>query len=319
MKTPIRIQLLVAKALRGKISSAEKAELDQWYLQKGTEKNSKLTSTIHTKKAFRSTLNKIDPTNLHHISTWAYLAAACLAAILVVTFWKSPAFEPNEVQETPEERFETIHNEFGTRKVIKLADGSKIWMRGNSELTIPNKFSEDRQVRLKGDAFFEVQRDTLHPFKVISEHAVTEVLGTSFLVSTQAGQQNVAVKTGLVRVTSSTSSSNTDASTLKALEQIQWKSGDGFGSIQRVDPERAFAWVEGKLIFRNTPIIEVLEELKEWYGLEEVIQNEVKHSCVVTGTYTRLSLKEVMESIQYATGINYEIYGKKLKVSKGNC
>jgi len=41
--------------------------------------------------------------------------------------------------------------------------------------------------------------------------------------------------------------------------------------------------------------------------------------CLVTGSYTRMTLEDIMESIKYATGIAYEINGKHLKVKKGNC
>ncbi|MEX2564808.1 MAG: DUF4974 domain-containing protein [Cyclobacteriaceae bacterium] len=58
---------------------------------------------------------------------------------------------------------------------------------------------------------------------------------------------------------------------------------------------------------------------KYWYGLESIQMNDPGMKCSVTGTYTRMTLEEIMETIKYATGIAYEIEGKKLKVRKGNC
>ncbi|WP_114750449.1 FecR family protein [Pleomorphovibrio marinus] len=323
MKVPLHIQKLIAKALRGKISPTEKAELDCWYLQEGGTHHTDLNilEKINTKKDLKKTLRKINLVNEPKMLHWLNVVAASIALCIIAgLWWVTPGVEREKLVQL-EDNHETIQNTQGIRRKITLADGSKVWLRGESRLQIPRKFVDNRRLRLEGEAFFEVVEDSLHPFQVITELAVTEVLGTSFLINTKnQHQQTITVKTGKVAVTPVIHKIDTNATqTLTALQQVKWNTDGGFGDIQTVDPNLSFSWVEGILFFKETPMSEVLSELEEWYGLEEVIRENLGNNCKVTATYTRMSLKEVMESLQYATGINYKINGKKLKVSEGNC
>lgn len=72
----------------------------------------------------------------------------------------------------------------GGEYILTLSDGTKVWLNSETELKYPVRFTGNtREVSVKGEAYFEVKRDTLHPFIVHTPYSDTKVLGTSFNVS----------------------------------------------------------------------------------------------------------------------------------------
>lgn len=320
-KIPIHIQQLIAKALRGKIDEDEQRILDEWYRKSDSQNGIEILEPkkINIKKGLRRTKSKIEKRPNSSI-IWPFMAAAGLALIILILRPHLILEKSNSTDTVLINEFETVFNPRGMRRMISLADGSKVWMRGESKLQIHKQFSINRKLILEGEAFFEVSKDSLHPFRVFTELAVTEVLGTSFLLDTKKQQQSTAVKSGVVVVKPLKPQISSDsAQTLVALQRSEWTRDGGFGNIEVIDPEVTFGWMEGTIFFKETPIRNVLAELEEWYGLEEIVIVNLAENCRVTGTYTRMSLEEIMESIKYATGLNYRINGKKLEVSEGNC
>ena len=85
-----------------------------------------------------------------------------------------------------------------------LPDGSVVWLNADSRLAYSNRFvdSEKREVRLEGEAFFDVRRDTLRPFEVTMGGLEVRVLGTRFNAShiPDLGIEEVTLLSGSVEV-----------------------------------------------------------------------------------------------------------------------
>src|SRR5690606_22174812 len=112
---------------------------------------------------------------------------------------------PSDTPKSMETKFLAFENSKGMIKKVRLPDGSVVSLFHDTNIQVAENFSENRLVKLSGEAFFEVKRDTLHPFRVESANLTTEVLGTSFLIKNLADQEEiVAVKTGLVKVSDHT-------------------------------------------------------------------------------------------------------------------
>ena len=73
----------------------------------------------------------------------------------------------------------------GGEYTVELNDGTRVRLNADSELRFPVKFaSNERKVFLKGEAYFEVEHDTLRPFRVdVHDDAMIEVLGTEFNIN----------------------------------------------------------------------------------------------------------------------------------------
>ncbi|MEM6395654.1 MAG: FecR domain-containing protein [Bacteroidota bacterium] len=135
------------------------------------------------------------PTPLRTVySRRLYWVAAVLTGLAIGTWWLLNA------DQTTETEWATVLNEGRAPRQIKLPDGSQVWLNTNSELAYAQPF-EPRQTRLKGEAFFEVERNPLQPFTVQTGEVETRVLGTSFNIRAYANQQvEVSVSTGKVAV-----------------------------------------------------------------------------------------------------------------------
>ena len=87
------------------------------------------------------------------------------------------------------------------KRIIKLDDGSTVWLNSNSRLEYSGNFIENRLVEISGEAHFSVQSDPDHPFVIMSPTAITTVLGTEFTVyaSDEATQVHVVEGPGAVK------------------------------------------------------------------------------------------------------------------------
>ena len=122
------------------------------------------------------------------IPMWSYAVAASLLLFFgLYQFY----FFTNEVQ-----------TDFGFTKTIVLKDNSHVTLNSKSKISYPNLFQYNRNIRLEGEAFFEVAKNPDQPFFVYANGLVTKVLGTSFIISAFETEKDVkvVVKTGKVSV-----------------------------------------------------------------------------------------------------------------------
>ena len=111
---------------------------------------------------------------------WYYGIAASflvIAATLTGVF-----FQKNKLATTSISAYQIIENPTTQIKTIFLPDSSKVNLAANAQLSFPENFKTHRNVELKGEAVFEVKKDSAHPFKVKSQFTTTRVLGTIFKV-----------------------------------------------------------------------------------------------------------------------------------------
>ena len=155
----------------------------------------------------------------------------------------------------------------GQRADIRLSDGSRVALGVASRLRLAPDFGErSRDVYLDGTAYFDVVHDTTRPFRVHTPTAVTQDVGTRFVVTAyqESGSTQVVVAEGAVTLRAPTDS---------AAHAVQL----GAGSLARitregtpvmvraVDPAQYMAWMDGRLVFHDTPLSDVVAELHRWY------------------------------------------------------
>lgn len=319
MIIPEKIKYLIAKELRGTLMPDERLLLNEWYDAQYADTYSREEPSELPPRNFRRLKKEMDlPRADKTIQVWVGMAAACLVFFLVFYFQISEPTEKVTTSNETENLFETVQNGRGIRRSVTLVDGSRIYLNSQSTIEIHKKFSTNRIVRLQGEAYFEVTKDSLHPFIVHTQDLETMVLGTSFSVKAFKDKpQVISVNEGKVNVTQV--GGNSFGEILTENDQLIVTVEATFGKITKIDPQLVFAWVEGTLVFDRKPLREVLNELSDWYDLESLETENISKNCKVTGTYTKMKLTDILESIKYATGIIYELNGKQLKVKNGNC
>lgn len=181
----------------------------------------------------------------------------------------------------------------GEIKTVQLADGSHMTL--NSASTVNVDFNNgSRHVRLdRGEAFFDVQRDTLHPFLVDAGYSNTRVLGTRFVVRKDSRSDRITVVGGVVEV----SRNLRNPAILKADDSII-VDADHSGEIQQIAATAATAWLNGGATFDNAPLSEVIAEIGRYRRGSVIIKNATLKSLKVSGRFDITDTDKALNSLQ---------------------
>lgn len=151
----------------------------------------------------------------------------------------------------------------GERQRVTLADGSVLDLNAETRLSVT--FARDaRQVALgEGEAIFDVAHDAERPFTVAAGTRTIRVVGTQFDVRSRDGRLSVTVASGRVEVRPV---AGTDGRTFLLTPGQRLAIGSaGAEALSAVDPQEAFSWRAGRLVYRDAPLAEVVADLNRQY------------------------------------------------------
>lgn len=200
----------------------------------------------------------------------------------------------------------TIHSAEGTRTEFVLPDGSQGWLNSESDLTYAIPFSENREVELQGEAFFNVVHQNDKKFCVKTSELTVQVLGTSFDVSAYKDDPTISVilKEGSVQVLSPGEKLVYSMSPDEKLEYtIQKKSAD----VSRVNATEQTFWTQGILQFRGEPLSEVMKKLGRWYNVCFEIRDQQIQGYSFNATFQGEQLEEILRMIALTTPMKYRV------------
>lgn len=148
-----------------------------------------------------------------------------------------------------------------------LPDGSKVWLNKNSWLAYNQKFGKrTRQVTLKGEGYFEVNRDEQRPFIVKMQNNLDiKVLGTTFNACNypSLNKAEVILRSGSVQVSDN---GRNEHVILKPNQKFIWN--EGTAEISSVNAMNCCRWFEHRLVFDNVKLKDILENLSHKYQTE---------------------------------------------------
>lgn len=148
-----------------------------------------------------------------------------------------------------------------------LPDGSKVWLNKNSWLAYNQKFGKrTRQVALKGEGYFEVNRDEQRPFIVKMQNNLDiKVLGTTFNACNypSLNKAEVILRSGSVQVSDN---GRNEYVILKPNQKFTWN--EGTAEISSVNAMNCCRWFEHRLVFDNVKLKDILENLSHKYQTE---------------------------------------------------
>lgn len=219
----------------------------------------------------------------------------------------------------------------GSKTNLVLPDGTKVWVNADSRLTYSKSYGDElREVFLTGEAFFDVVKDTEHPFIVRTEYMDVKALGTAFNV--RAYNNDIDPQTTLVRGSVEVLvKENSEKVVLKPYEKLIVQNnfiGDGNNktindkdngvqpifSLVKVQPNVKDStvletqWVQNKLVFHKQNISELVPTLERWYNVKIIIKsNSGINNNLLSGTFDNDGLTDVLESLKLSAGINYKI------------
>ena len=239
------------------------------------------------------------------------MAGVLLLVICAAFIIRQYIQKPVEVPLAPAISTITKTNPYGQRSKIRLPDGTTVWLNAGSIISYPSEFvGQERIVDLEGQAFFDVKRDTLRPFRVHSSGLITTALGTSFDISSYTGN-NEEIKISLV--SGKVSIENQSLKSYNVLdpgEQLVYSVNDQQSTVRSFDLKEVVAWKDGVLMFNNASFEEVVDRLGRWYGVEIVVENSPTARWDLNGEFKRQSLERVLERLSFTKGFQYTINEK---------
>ena len=187
---------------------------------------------------------------------------------------------------------------------VSLPDGSLINLNANSTIEYPESFSKkNRDVNLKGEAFFSVAKDALHPFVIKTGNAKVTVLGTKFDVCSRGDQTKVFVKEGKVQLAN-------DKSAARSVKLLSGQMGMIIKDESPIAENAGFnylpGWINGKLEFNRTMLGAIFNELERYYHIKIKTDGTALNDLTLTGTFQSSDADSVLTMICLAADLKFE-------------
>lgn len=202
----------------------------------------------------------------------------------------------------------------GGEHLIVLSDGTKVYVNSDSRLEFPTKFiGKTREVRLYGEAYFQVTSSTEHPFIVKTENMDIRVTGTEFNV--KAYKEDNLVQATLVRgkVSVATGTDKQEVRELVPSQQAELNTTDNNLSVRTVDVNSVIAWKSGQFIFRGNKLEDIMKTLSRWYDFEVVYQDKKVRDLIFAGKLNRLeNIDSMLEIIESTDKVQVDIKDKTI-------
>jgi len=212
--------------------------------------------------------------------------------------------------------YNTLNIPRGGEFFLQLSDGTKVWLNSETILRYPVQFDgKERRVQLTGEAFFEVARNEKVPFLVESGEQIIKVLGTEFNISSY--KEDKFISTTLVKGSVEVFIKNKPEikQILRPNEQsLINKTGEEISKI-KVDPYPFVAWKEGRFVFQDQNLGEIMKTLSKWYNIEVLFAHEELKNIRFTGNIERYSdFGKVLRKIQRTNEVNFTIENQQITI-----
>lgn len=318
---------LIEKYLNGSLTAEEQQQFDAYMANgalQGLEEmmeqewlhNEQLSQPIDkeiTNKIRKQINTKITLTN--KVLTFVprrIMAIAASIALLLIAGWflllRTTIVEDGLVQQ-----FENTTDDIQT---IILKDGSTVVLNQNSSLTYSER-EQTRNVALIGEAFFEVTKKPNAPFTVTANGIHTTALGTSFNIKAfeESDQVVVSLVTGKVAVRSSTEEQN-----LIPNQQLVYDKLTQRFAQQNFDLEDVNDWRNGAIVFKDTPLSEVLLDVARFFNQQIIFEKEMLNKCLISSSFTENNtMEEVLTVLAFSKNLNIKKENKNYIIIGSGC
>ncbi|OKZ21480.1 MAG: hypothetical protein BHV81_00075 [Butyricimonas synergistica] len=196
---------------------------------------------------------------------------------------------------------------------ITLADGTRVYLGALSKIEYPVAFDgTKRVVKASGEVYFEVARDTAHPFVVEMTNLDVEVLGTSFNVRDYADEDYVeaTLVSGKIKV-----NAGEESCILEPNYQAVLDKKNNTLETKEVDVSEFVDWKSGKLNVRNKRLEDILNRLSKWYDVYVFYVNEEAKDIRFYANIDRYSdMNELLDKFEKTGQVEFRVKGNVINV-----
>ncbi|MFM2326679.1 MAG: hypothetical protein RIR31_881 [Bacteroidota bacterium] len=268
----------------------------------------------------------------NHKRKWYWIAASIAAVITIIVATFLPATKESKPVHLAEN---TVSTKAGSKSKIQLPDGTQVWLNGDSKIEYNENFNQKfREVKLTGEAFFDVVKNKEKPFIIHTSQMDVKVLGTAFNVRSYPDEattetallrgsveiflhknpekkyilkpnDKLVLNNNLMIVADSAAADDSEKQLVK-LKKVH---------INKTENEiTETMWVKNKLAFENESLEKILAETERWYNVEIELKNEKVKSFRFTSVFENKPLTDVLEALCLAANLHYQVKGATVTI-----
>ncbi|MCK5207320.1 MAG: FecR domain-containing protein, partial [Cyclobacteriaceae bacterium] len=204
----------------------------------------------------------------------------------------------------------------GQKSTIPLPDGSIVYLNSGSSIFYRSDYNENlRIIELEGQAFFDIFKDKEKPFIVRCRELEVEALGTSFDVN---GYSVESILVSLLSGSVKLSIPKMQESKSLILNPGEYSIVDKEYNIinkGNFNPYEVLAWKEGRLIFNNATLKEIIPKLELWYGVKIKNHDSIDSDKPFTSTFEKENLDNILYNMGNVLGFKHTIKGNDVRIT----
>ncbi|MBV4359089.1 FecR family protein [Pinibacter aurantiacus] len=215
-----------------------------------------------------------------------------------------------EERSKSEAAFNTLIVPKGGKYVLKLSDGTTVWLNAASSIKYPVAFTgNERKVVVEGEAFFDIAKNEQKPFIVQTSNQSIKVLGTSFNVSTYIDEPSTqtTLVSGKIKVIA--------GGLEKVLTTGEQACVNAPGNIEitKANLREVTAWKEDQFLFKNQPIENIMRQLARWYDVKVVYKSNINYHFNAA-VPRKEPLLTILQLLQQTGHVHFAVNGTTVEV-----
>ncbi|MDR2039722.1 MAG: FecR domain-containing protein [Bacteroidales bacterium] len=234
-------------------------------------------------------------------------AAACIILLAGLGYYRYQMGKDS----TSQLKFIIAETSYEERRQVILPDSSIVWLNAGSRIEYPEEFlTGTRQVRLSGEAYFDVKQNKKQPFTVTTEKLQVHVLGTQFVVSdySEDTMTETVLVDGKVAVNINKDSSGR-LFELSPDESLTFDETKHSTNIRKINALQHCQWITGRLYFDNVELGDIIKQLERWYGKKVSCPENLGKYYRLTLTISDESWETIIQLMQSAAPIKFRKTG----------
>jgi len=354
---------LIARSLSGEATAEEEQILQQllqhdaalqqeydllkrmWYAEKHAEGNINQQEKENLSRIIElASREKIHESIEEHFvipskknKTFFFVAGSAAAVIIIAGVW----FFTNNNNDTLKKNIptQTLVADKGSRTRTILPDGSAVWLNADSHITYNENFSgATREVKLEGEAYFDVVKQAQRPFVVHVAGYDIKVLGTAFNVKSYPCDKTVetTLLRGMIEVIKQGNKKQKPIylhpNEKLIVEKFAANNEPALpNNTQVVIPEKDYtvavldstikekerietAWVYNRLEFRGESFEKLAEKLERWYNVTIFFEDDAVKKLNFNGSFENETIEQALAALKTASSFQYWILGKEIHI-----
>jgi transmembrane sensor len=263
-------------------------------------------------------IGKKMPMKVKQNRIWIAAAAAVVLVMSIGLLLMKPKDKAEKLAEVKKEKAQS--NKETAHKWLKLPDGSSVQLNQNSYLQYPDTFEGKamREVRLIGEAYFDIKHDPKHPFVIHTGKIKTTVLGTAFNIN--AYDVNHAVTITVTRGKVKVEDEKRVLGILTPDEQLAWNAKSPEPLKIKVNATETIEWKKQDLIMDDLSLEDAAQMIAERYNVKVRFNNEKVKTCRFTAAFlNRNDITQVLSVVADITGATLTLKNNTVTIDGPGC